>query len=136
TRRARARLRRDVLLAPRGRPARGLPQARDRPRRRRLRGPGARVHPSPSLDRALDPSPRARAARLPRRVPARVPGRPRPPRVDAALERLAAGEPFAAIGEGFDAPAEAAALLLRWIEDGIIAGAWFGGGDPATLPRP
>src|SRR5213078_4634802 len=32
TRRARARLRRDVPLAPRGRAARGLPQARDRPR--------------------------------------------------------------------------------------------------------
>ena len=58
------------------------------------------------------------------------------PAEEAALKRLAAGEPFAAICEGFDAPAEAAALLLRWIEDGIIAGAWFGGGDPATLPRP
>ncbi len=58
------------------------------------------------------------------------------PAEEAALDRLVAGEPFAAVCEGFDAPAEAAALLLRWIEDGIIAGTWFGGGDPATLPRP
>src|SRR5438128_1935842 len=81
---ARARLRRDVPLAPGGRAPRGLPQARDRPRRRRLRGPGARLRRGPSLDRALDPSPRPRAAGLPRRVPARVPGGPRAPRVDAA----------------------------------------------------
>ena len=58
------------------------------------------------------------------------------PAEEAALDRLVAGEPFAAVCEGFDAPAEAAALLLRWIEDEIIAAAWFGGGDPATLPRP
>jgi len=58
------------------------------------------------------------------------------PAEEAALDRLVAGEPFAAVCEGFDAPAEAAALLLRWIEDEIIAAAWFGGGDPATRPRP
>jgi len=54
------------------------------------------------------------------------------PAEEAALDRLAAGEPFAAVCEGFDDPAEAGALLLRWIEDGTIAG---GGGDPATRPR-
>jgi len=58
------------------------------------------------------------------------------PAEEAALDRLVAGEPFAAVCEGFDAPAEAAALLLRWIEDEIIAAAWSGGGDPATRPRP
>jgi len=58
------------------------------------------------------------------------------PAEEAALDRLVAREPFAAVCEGFDAPAEAAALLLRWIEDEIIAAAWSGGGDPATRPRP
>jgi len=58
------------------------------------------------------------------------------PAEEAALERLVADQPFAAVCEGFDDPAEAGALLLRWIEDGIIAGASFGGGgDPATSPR-
>jgi hypothetical protein len=37
-----------------------------------------------------------------------------------ALERLAAGEPFGAVCEGFTDPAEAGAVLLRWIEDGIL----------------
>ena len=57
------------------------------------------------------------------------------PAEEAALERLVAGEPFAAVCEGFDDPAEAGALLLRWIEDGIVARAPSGGGDPATRPR-
>ena len=45
-----------------------------------------------------------------------------------ALERVLAGEPFAAVCEVLeatlspeDAPGEAAQLLLRWIEDGILA---------------
>ena len=57
------------------------------------------------------------------------------PAEEAALGRLVAGEPFAAVCEGFDDPAEAGALLLRWIEDGIVARAPSGGGDPATRPR-
>ena len=40
---------------------------------------------------------------------------------EAALVRLRAGEPFAAVCEVLETPAEAAALLLRWVEDGIIA---------------
>ncbi len=57
------------------------------------------------------------------------------PAEEAALERLVAGKPFAAVCEGLDDPAEAGALLLRWVEDGIVAGASSGGGDPATRPR-
>ena len=57
------------------------------------------------------------------------------PEEERALDRLVEGEPFAAICEGFDDAAGAAALLLRWIEDGIIAGASPGGGDPTTRPR-
>lgn len=53
---------------------------------------------------------------------------------EAALDRLAAGESFAAVCESFDDPAEAGALLLRWVEDGIIARP-SRGGDPATRPR-
>lgn len=45
------------------------------------------------------------------------------PAEEAALARLLAGEPFAGVCEEFDDPAEAGALLLRWIEDGVIAGA-------------
>jgi len=50
-----------------------------------------------------------------------------------ALERLAAGEPFAAVCEAFADPVDAGALLLRWIEDGIIArwGKDPGDGSPA-----
>jgi len=44
-------------------------------------------------------------------------------REEAALDHLVAGEPFSAVCEPFDDPAEAAALLLRWLEDAIIAGA-------------
>jgi hypothetical protein len=44
---------------------------------------------------------------------------------EAALERVAAGEPFAAVCEGLDDPRDAAALLLRWLEDGIVARAWM-----------
>ena len=51
----------------------------------------------------------------------------------AALERLAAGEPFAAVCEAFDDPVEAGALLLRWIEDGIIA-RWERDPDDGPLP--
>ena len=40
---------------------------------------------------------------------------------EAALERLAAGETFATVCEAFDGPAEAGAMLLRWIADGVIA---------------
>jgi hypothetical protein len=45
------------------------------------------------------------------------------PAEEAALAHLLAGEPFASICEAFDDPAEAGGLLLRWVEDGIIAGA-------------
>jgi hypothetical protein len=45
------------------------------------------------------------------------------PAEEAAFARLLAGEPFAAICEELDDPSEAGALLLRWVEDGIIAGA-------------
>src|SRR5262249_50628677 len=38
-----------------------------------------------------------------------------------ALDRLAAGEPFSVVCEAFADPVDAGALLLRWIEDGIIA---------------
>jgi hypothetical protein len=41
---------------------------------------------------------------------------------ETALGRLAGGERFDAICEGFESAAEAAALLLRWIEDGIVGG--------------
>jgi hypothetical protein len=43
------------------------------------------------------------------------------PREEAALDHLVAGEPFSAVCEPFDEPADAAALLLRWVEDGIVA---------------
>jgi hypothetical protein len=45
-------------------------------------------------------------------------------RVDAreeeALAHLVAGDTFAEICDGFDDPAAAGALLLRWLEDGIV----------------
>jgi len=44
---------------------------------------------------------------------------------EAALERVAAGESFAAVCEAVDDPRDAAALLLRWLEDGIVARAWM-----------
>ena len=47
---------------------------------------------------------------------------------ELALARLAAGRPFAELCEAFDAPEAAAALLLRWMEDGIVTGA----GDPGA----
>ena len=40
---------------------------------------------------------------------------------ESAVLRLRAGEPFAAICEVLEAPAQAAALLLRWVEDALIA---------------
>lgn len=40
---------------------------------------------------------------------------------EAALGCLAAGEPWASLCEGFESPEDAAGLLLRWIEDGIVA---------------
>jgi len=43
---------------------------------------------------------------------------------ERALAGLVTGRTFAAVCEAFDAPADAGALLLRWIEDGIIARAW------------
>ena len=52
---------------------------------------------------------------------------------EAALGRLAAGATFAAICEPFADPAAAGALLLRWIEDGIIARRET---DPAGGSRP
>ena len=52
-------------------------------------------------------------------------------REETALDRLMAGEPFAAVCDVFVEPAEAAALLLRWVEDGIIVPR---GGDPEAAP--
>jgi hypothetical protein len=43
-------------------------------------------------------------------------------REETALDRLAAGAPFATVCEVFDDPAEAGETLLRWVEDGMIAG--------------
>ncbi len=49
-------------------------------------------------------------------------------RESAGIQKMISGEPFAAICEAFadlpeiEAAQEAAALLVRWIEDGIIAG--------------
>jgi hypothetical protein len=43
------------------------------------------------------------------------------PAEEAALARLAAGRTFAEICEGFESAADAAALLLRWVEDGLVA---------------
>jgi len=54
---------------------------------------------------------------------------PMDPAEEAALERVVAGEPFATICEAVDDPRDAAALLLRWLEDGILARAWM---DPAA----
>ena len=51
-------------------------------------------------------------------------------REEGALERVAAGQPFAFVCEGLDDGAEAAALLLRWVEDGIIAAPSTGAADP------
>jgi len=39
---------------------------------------------------------------------------------ERALSQLVAGAPFGVVCEAVDDPAEAAALLLRWIEDGIV----------------
>jgi hypothetical protein len=43
------------------------------------------------------------------------------PAEEAALAQLAAGRTFAEICEGFESAADAAALLLRWVEDGLVA---------------
>jgi hypothetical protein len=51
------------------------------------------------------------------------------PAEEAALDRLLAGEPLAAMCEPFDDPADVAALLLRWVEDGMLAA------DPDARPR-
>ena len=40
---------------------------------------------------------------------------------DRFIDHHRLGEPFAAVCEVLETPAEAAALLLRWVEDGIIA---------------
>jgi len=40
---------------------------------------------------------------------------------EAALRHAQAGEPFATICEVLETPDEAAGLLLRWVEDGLIA---------------
>jgi hypothetical protein len=45
---------------------------------------------------------------------------------EAAIDRIATGETFAAVCEGLDDAAEAGALLLRWVEDGLVA--WRGTG--------
>lgn len=52
---------------------------------------------------------------------------------ETLLSRLVAGEPFGAMCEGVEA-GDAAAILLRWIEDGVIARAWSTG-DPGLPSR-
>jgi hypothetical protein len=42
---------------------------------------------------------------------------------DRALARLVAGEPFGEVCEAFESPEEAAGQLLRWVADGLLAGA-------------
>jgi len=54
---------------------------------------------------------------------------------EAALARLAAGRPFAELCEVLDAPEAAAALLLRWMEDGIVTEA-PAEGDPGAASLP
>jgi len=44
------------------------------------------------------------------------------PAEEAAFRRLAAGDSFAVICEVVDDPTVAAALLLRWLEDGLVVG--------------
>jgi len=46
---------------------------------------------------------------------------PMDPLEEAALTRLIAGQSFGTICEAFESPEDAASLLLRWLEDGIIA---------------
>ncbi len=55
------------------------------------------------------------------------------PTEESALARVTAGEPFAAVCEVVNDPREAAALLLRWIEDGLVLGATR---DPYLRPLP
>jgi hypothetical protein len=38
----------------------------------------------------------------------------------AALARASDGEPFAAVCDAIEDPSEAAAVLLRWLEDGMV----------------
>lgn len=46
---------------------------------------------------------------------------PMAPDEEGALAAVVAGEPFGAICESFDDPEAPAGLLLRWLEDGILA---------------
>jgi hypothetical protein len=46
---------------------------------------------------------------------------------EEALARVRRGEPFAAVCEACDGAPTAAALLLRWVEDGLLAGPRAGG---------
>lgn len=74
----------------------------------------------------LDPAPTA--VRVWRTVGWRVLHGPMDAAEDAALASLLAGEPFAVLCEAFatlpseDAARETAALLARWVEDGLLAG--------------
>lgn len=77
---------------------------------------------------AAPPSPGRTALRIWRGADFRVFHAPLEPRAALALERLAAGQPFAAICAVFadlppaDGARKAAGLLARWLEDGTIAG--------------
>jgi RNA polymerase sigma-70 factor (ECF subfamily) len=55
---------------------------------------------------------------------------------EEAFVRFAAGRPFEAVCEALDDPEEAAALLLRWLEDGIVARAWTDPNDDRPTEYP
>jgi hypothetical protein len=85
------------------------------------------VHLSWSTPAAAPAAPAPTALRVWRGDEYRVFHAPLEPRAATALERLAAGEPFATICAAFgdlppgDAAREATALLARWLADGTIA---------------
>lgn len=55
------------------------------------------------------------------------------PLEETALRRVARGATFAAVCEDLDRPEDAGALLLRWVEDGLLRGAPR---DPEPARRP
>ena len=85
------------------------------------------VHEVWSDGKSLDVSPAETSFRVWRASDCRVLHAPMDERESAALHKMIAGEPFAAICETFadlleiQAAQEATAILARWIEDGIIA---------------
>ena len=85
------------------------------------------VHQLWSADKSPDVTAAETSLRVWRANDCRVFHAPMDERESAAIQEMIAGEPFAAICETFadlpeiEAAQEAAALLVRWIEDGIIA---------------